>query len=106
VGTSTGTGFSITGLLVSAPVGPPFTDHPPVKFGAQIATRKLGALTQDGDVNGDTLDDIAIGMRSGSDNARPASGTTYVIFGKADSAAVDLGGTSGASDRRRLTRST
>ena len=43
-----------------------------------------------GDVNGDGLGDLVIGIRSDDQNARPESGSAYVIFGSASSAPITL----------------
>lgn len=42
-----------------------------------------------GDVNGDGLDDVVVGAWAAATSG-PASGSTYVVFGKADGAPVDL----------------
>lgn len=43
-----------------------------------------------GDVNGDGLDDVAIGAPLASNNARDGSGSTYVIYGAASNPDLDL----------------
>lgn len=43
-----------------------------------------------GDVNGDGLDDIAVGAPEADNNMRSASGSVYVVFGKSDPAPVHL----------------
>jgi hypothetical protein len=43
-----------------------------------------------GDVNADGLDDILVGAAWADNNQRDASGTTYVVFGKATTEDVDL----------------
>lgn len=48
------------------------------------------SVSRAGDVNGDGMDDIVVGA-SGSDASAGEAGRTYVVFGKADTAAVQLG---------------
>jgi hypothetical protein len=43
-----------------------------------------------GDVNGDGLDDVAVGSPQSDHNARDNSGTTYVVFGGTEPRTVDL----------------
>src|SRR5918999_1957336 len=43
-----------------------------------------------GDMNGDGLADVAIGANGADHNARSGSGSVYVVYGKADSAPVDV----------------
>ena len=43
-----------------------------------------------GDINGDGLDDILIGAHSADPNGNSSSGTSYLVFGKADGNAVEL----------------
>jgi hypothetical protein len=79
-----------TPTLVSLLGGPS-----PTTFGSQIAGRKVGDFSVDGDVNGDQLDDVVIGDASDNRSLRPGGGTTYVIFGKTDTAPVNLAATAG-----------
>ena len=44
-----------------------------------------------GDVNGDGLDDVIVGARAAVPDGNIGAGQSYVVFGKADSASVDLG---------------
>jgi Putative Ig domain/FG-GAP repeat len=44
-----------------------------------------------GDVNGDGMADVIVGADSAGNNARAASGSAYVVFGKTSTAPVDLG---------------
>ena len=44
-----------------------------------------------GDVNGDGLDDVIVGARRADPDGNSDAGESYVVFGKADSASVDLG---------------
>jgi len=44
-----------------------------------------------GDVNGDGLDDVIVGAYRASPDGKSQAGESYVVFGKADSASVDLG---------------
>ncbi|MDX1570071.1 MAG: hypothetical protein R3200_06260 [Xanthomonadales bacterium] len=57
----------------------------------------MGAVGEAGDVNGDGLDDVIVGARSADPYGRTNAGEAYVVFGKADSTAVELAalGTSG-----------
>ena len=43
-----------------------------------------------GDVNGDGLADVTIGARDADNNSRTGSGSSYVVFGKTGTTAVDL----------------
>jgi hypothetical protein len=43
-----------------------------------------------GDVNGDDLSDVVVGVPHASSNGRQNSGSAYVVFGKRSSASVDL----------------
>ncbi len=65
--------------------------------------RLKGAVTSDyagfsvsgtGDVNGDGVDDLLVGARRADPNGIN-SGTAYLLFGRADTVAVDLGGLTG-----------
>ena len=44
-----------------------------------------------GDVNGDGLDDVIVGAYGAAPDGNSRAGTSYVVFGKADSASIDLG---------------
>ena len=44
-----------------------------------------------GDVNGDELDDVIVGAFGAGPDGNPRAGESYVVFGKADSASIDLG---------------
>lgn len=70
----------------------------PSTFGAQLATRRLGDFSVDGDVNGDGLDDIVIGDASqftGLLGMNVGAGVTYVIFGKTNVNTLDLNASGG-----------
>jgi hypothetical protein len=43
-----------------------------------------------GDVNGDGLDDLIVGAHNASPSSRTDAGSSYVIFGKIDGAAINL----------------
>jgi hypothetical protein len=62
------------------------------------------AATGAGDVNGDGLDDIVVADPDADHNGRANSGSAHVVFGKVDTAAVNLdtfhAGTSGAAGYR------
>ncbi|MBS3823160.1 MAG: FG-GAP repeat protein [Wenzhouxiangellaceae bacterium] len=44
-----------------------------------------------GDVNGDDLDDVIVGADRADPDGNSSAGESYVVFGKADSAPIDLG---------------
>jgi hypothetical protein len=44
-----------------------------------------------GDVNGDGLDDVIVGAYAADPDGNSRAGESYVVFGKADSASIDLG---------------
>lgn len=48
------------------------------------------SVSDAGDVNGDFLDDVIVGAFGADANYRSRVGTSYVVFGKADTATVDL----------------
>lgn len=81
-------GFEIQGPFTSSVATAPVSN--PTTFGARLAGPKHGIHTTVGDVNGDDLDDVVIGSAVESRNGRAQSGSTYVVFGKADSAPVDV----------------
>jgi hypothetical protein len=86
-------GFVITGPLI--PAGAFGVGTRP--FGAYLSGPRSGLYGAAADVNGDDRDDIVIGSSTESNNSRTLSGSTYVIYGKTDTAPVDTGslGTSG-----------
>ena len=55
-----------------------------VRIDGESARDLSGDSVSAGDVNGDGYDDIIIGAAYADSNARGASGSTYVVFGKAD----------------------
>jgi len=83
-----GNGFVINGPAASA-LNPSLCAGSPKTFGAILATPGTGTLSAHADVNGDGLDDIAIGSPTDSNNNRTCSGSTYVIYGKSDSGAIN-----------------
>ena len=44
-----------------------------------------------GDVNGDGVDDVIVGAAFADSDDNSGAGASYVVFGKADSASIDLG---------------
>jgi hypothetical protein len=58
--------------------------------GAATNDRSGGSVSEIGDANGDGRPDFAIGAIGAANNARAASGSTYVIFGQATPTNVDL----------------
>jgi hypothetical protein len=58
-------------------------------FGAYLSGPRAGVNGAAADINGDERDDIVIGSSTDSNNTRSGSGSTYVIYGKSDSAAVN-----------------
>ena len=76
--------------------------------GIDAGDRLGSSVSGAGDVNEDGLDDVIIGARSADPDGNSFAGESYVVFGKTDSASIDLGalGTGGfridgidASDR-------
>ncbi len=51
-----------------------------------------------GDVNGDGLDDLIVGARHADPNGKSNAGKSYVVFGKADGSAIDLGAIADANN--------
>lgn len=91
-----GRGFTVVGPLVTPTVSEgAFADIKRSRFGSQLATRRLGGFENDGDVNGDGLDDVVIGASIDTGLGYPEGGVIYVIYGKADDALVDLPLTAG-----------
>jgi hypothetical protein len=78
-------GFVITGPAVPGVACP----NNPKKFGAVLASPGAGSAAPHADVNGDGRDDIAIGSPTDGNNLRLCSGSTYVVFGKATTTAVN-----------------
>ena len=58
--------------------------------GASAGDMTGRSVASAGDVNGDGRPDLLIGAPNAGDNGRPASGSAYVVFGKASAPAVDL----------------
>ncbi len=83
-------GFVVNGPAASA-LNPSLCAGSPKTFGAILATPGTGTLSAHVDVNGDGLDDIAIGSPTDSNNNRTCSGSTYVIYGKSDPGAINAG---------------
>ena len=57
--------------------------------GVSTDDRSGFSVSSAGDVNGDGLDDLIVGAR-GDDPNGEQSGASFVVFGKADGAAVEL----------------
>lgn len=49
------------------------------------------SVSSAGDVNGDGFDDLIIAVPNAENNGQSLAGQTYVVFGKADNASVDVG---------------
>jgi hypothetical protein len=58
--------------------------------GAAAGDSSGGSVSSAGDVNGDGLDDLIVGATLASPNGIRYAGASYVVFGKADGAAVNL----------------
>jgi len=65
------------------------------KGGFSIGGNKIGdtngySISSAGDVNGDGLDDLIVGIYAEGSTGKENSGKSFVVFGKVDGAAVDL----------------
>jgi len=58
--------------------------------GATVQGRAGFSVSGAGDVNGDGRADLIIGARNADPGGAPSAGISYVVFGKGDSATVDL----------------
>jgi hypothetical protein len=79
-------GFAITGPQVPAAI---FTTGAR-PFGSYLSGPRSGTFGVAADVNDDGYDDISIGSSSDGPGGRVEAGSTYVVFGKADSNPVDV----------------
>lgn len=78
-------GFTITG-----PAAPAALLQPGARlFGTSIGGQSATELAPAGDVNGDGLADIIVGSPLETANAQTSAGAAYVIFGKANTTAVN-----------------
>jgi hypothetical protein len=59
-------------------------------FGAAVASEPVGTFAVGGDVNDDGRSDVVIGSSAEMVDTRLQAGRAYVIFGKADTATVDV----------------
>jgi len=59
--------------------------------GAATYDRVGRSVAGAGDVNGDTFDDVIIGVPTASNNDREESGSSYVVYGSASPTNIDLG---------------
>ena len=59
--------------------------------GIDAGDRSGRSVSGAGDVNGDGLDDVIVGAPYANPAGNTVAGESYVVFGKADSASVDLG---------------
>lgn len=77
------------GFVINGPQVPGGAFAPGARpFGTSLAGPRAGSYGSAADVNGDELDDVVIGSSTDSNNSRSGSGSTYVVYGKADTAPV------------------
>lgn len=58
--------------------------------GAKFSDHAGSTVSGAGDVNGDGLADVVLGAEWADNNGRPVSGSAFTVFGKRDTAPVDL----------------
>ena len=84
-GKSDGTTVELSDLQNSAPESGGFVIN-----GVAEDDNSGSSVSSAGDVNGDGLDDLIIGAFGADSNGKSAAGSSYVVFGKTDTAAIEL----------------
>jgi hypothetical protein len=81
-------GFRIDGPVVGGLGG--VAERHALPFGYALAGRPGGLFDPPGDINGDGRDDVVVGAPTEGANLRSGSGSAFVVFGKPDTAAVNV----------------